>query len=133
MSSETFLAIIATAVTLLGTAVLPLYIKWKNAVRELKEKDNKTAFDINVSEIELHNRQGISRDAEFANILKFRDAETQRLRDRDEQQEKQLRDLWDKYIAVLDREARCDERLKILETRAGLHQLEANPEIKTGE
>lgn len=90
-------------------------IRAKDEKLELEQRTKEHAFDV----------QGkIDSEAEWKRILEYRDAELVRLRDRDEQQEKKLQDLYDKHVSCQRNEAAQAERIKMLEAKQDQADLE---------
>ncbi len=97
-----FLAIIIGA----ASSGLPLYYKLRQMGLKFKTEENK-----------ISSKERINAEAEWKRIIEFRDAELVRLRERDDQQERQLNDLWDKHIQCQRSEAAQAERIKSLEEK----------------
>lgn len=65
-------------------------------------------------EIDLEQLQIINKEAEWKRIIDLQSTELIRLRDRDDAQEKQLLDLYGRFIEAQKSEARKDEQIKQL-------------------
>jgi len=61
---------------------------------------------------ELDQQKKINAEAEWKRIIEFRDAELVRLRERDDQQERQLMELWNKHIECQRTESAQAEKIK---------------------
>ncbi len=85
---------------------IPLWFKIRSLGQKLRTEDNK-----------ISSKERINAEAEWKRIIEFRDAELVRLRERDDQQERQLNDLWDKHIQCQRSEAAQGERIKANEER----------------
>jgi chromosome segregation ATPase len=96
---------------------IPLYIKLRKANLVFKK-----------SEIELNESKKINTEAEWKRILEYRDAELVQLRARDEAQEKQIRDLYEKHTQCETDKARNDEKIKANDEK--IKSLEAKLEDK---
>lgn len=86
---------------------LPLYLQIRKMNLRFKADENK-----------ITSKERINSEAEWKRIIEFRDAELVRLRERDDQQERQLNDLWDKHIQCQRNEAAQAERIRANEERA---------------
>lgn len=93
---------------ILGAAAsgIPMYIQIRKMNLKFKADENK-----------ISSKERINAEGEWKRIIEFRDAELVRLRERDDQQERQLNDLWDKHIQCQRSEAAQAERIKANEER----------------
>lgn len=66
---------------------------------------------------ELDQAKKINSEAEWKRIIEFRDAELVRLRERDDQQERQLMELWKQHIECQRNEAAQGEKIKGQDSR----------------
>lgn len=85
---------------------IPMYLQIRKMNLKFKADENK-----------LTSKERINAEGEWKRIIEFRDAELVRLRERDDQQERQLNDLWDKHIQCQRSEAAQAERIKANEER----------------
>lgn len=85
---------------------IPMWFQMRKLGQKLREGDNK-----------ITNKERINAEAEWKRIIEFRDAELVHLRERDDQQERQLNDLWEKHIQCQRSEAAQGERIKANEER----------------
>lgn len=85
---------------------IPLYAQLRKLNLKFKTEENK-----------ISSKERINSEAEWKRIIEFRDAELVRLRERDDQQERQLNDLWEKHIACQRSEAAQGERIRSNEER----------------
>lgn len=97
-----FLGIIIGA----ASSGLPLWYKMRQMSLKLRSDEGK-----------ISSKERINAEAEWKRIIEFRDSELVRLRERDDQQERQLNDLWDKHIQCQRSEAAQGERIKANEER----------------
>lgn len=109
-----------------ASAGVPLYLqlaKFKQELREQKQKleeqqkehDQKLKegdISLKDKEAKVVQKDKINTEAEWKRIIEFRDAELVRLRERDDQQERQINTLWEKHIACEKTEAAQAERIK---------------------
>lgn len=102
---EVFKALVSAAVGAVASGV-PLWYQIRKLNNRLKTEDNK-----------ITQREKINAEAEWKRIIEFRDAELVRLRERDDQQEKQIDDLWEKHVQCQRSEAAQAERIKANEER----------------
>lgn len=85
---------------------IPLWYKMRQLSLKLRSDEG-----------QVTNKERINAEAEWKRIIEFRDAEMVRLRERDDQQERQLKDLWEKHIQCQRSEATLGERVKSNEER----------------
>jgi hypothetical protein len=106
---------------LLGAAAtgIPLWYKirqinLKMAEGGIKIEGQKLKLDRKDEEAreELDQQKKINAEAEWKRIIEFRDAELVRLRERDDQQERQLMELWNKHIECQRNESAQAEKIK---------------------
>lgn len=94
-----------------ATAGIPLWVKLRRANIKLDGErynlDRRKSSELH----ELETKKQIDAEAEWKRILEFRDLELQRLRDRDEQQERQLTELRTQNLECAKRDARNEERI----------------------
>lgn len=120
---KVFLGIVIGA----ASAGIPLWIKIKRVQQQLQGGDIK----LHEQAAKAANKDKINTEAEWKRIIEFRDAELVRLRERDDQQERQITELWNKNIecqrseaaqgakieAQNDKIRSNEERIRHLETR----------------
>ena len=104
------------AITLILGAIasgIPLYFKIRTMSLSQKEKEQKF-LEI---KHQLETKINIDHEAEWKRIIEFRDQELVRLRDRDDQQDKALKDLYEKHIECKRNEAQQAQRINYLDER----------------
>lgn len=105
-------------ITLLLGAVatgIPLWFRIKRLEQKLKEGDQALKsgdIKLRVEETRAVHKDKINTEAEWKRIIEFRDAELVRLRERDDQQERQITVLWDKHVECQRSEAAQAEKIK---------------------
>lgn len=99
----------------LVTAAVPLYIKFKNAIFSLDKKRAELDLALKAQVQEQSKTTKIDAEAEWKRILESRESEIAALRARDELQDKQIRDLYDKHLDCEKERARNEERIKAVE------------------
>lgn len=97
------------------TAGIPLYIKLRNALFQLDKKRAELDLALKAQSQEQAKAVKIDSEAEWKRILESREAEIASLRARDELQDKQIRDLYDKHLDCEKERARNEERIKAVE------------------
>lgn len=93
-----------------ASAAIPLYFKMRSMGLKLKEQAQKLDLDNKTKEHKLELTNRINHEAEWKRIIEFRDQEMKSLRERDNQQEERINDLFAKYLESQKLEARCAER-----------------------
>lgn len=96
----------------IGSAI-PLYFKIRSMSLSNKEKEHKL---VEIKH-QLATKVNIDHEAEWKRIIEYRDQELVRLRDRDDQQDKALKDLYEKHIECKRNEAQQAQRINYLEER----------------
>lgn len=111
---------------MLGAAAtgIPLYRKLRKIQIEvgdgnlrLRGKEAKLTREDELEHEKIEQQKKINAEAEWKRIIEFRDAELVRLRERDDQQERQLKELWDRHIECQRSEAAQGERIKSQDIR----------------
>lgn len=107
---EHWLSYLGSAVAGALTAGVPLWYKFKRMQLRIKEGN----VDLQTKEHTFNVQSKIDSEAEWKRIIEYRDAELVRLREKDEQQEKKIQDLYEKHIECRTSEARQGEQLTAL-------------------
>ncbi len=98
-----FLAVLTGA----AASGIPLWFKMRSLSLKLRSDENKVT-----------NKEKINSEAEWKRIIEFRDAEMIRLRERDDQQERQLAELRQQNVNCQKNEAAQAEKIRANEERA---------------
>lgn len=112
-----FLEFLKTLSTiLLGAAAsgIPLWFKVRSLNQKIKSGDQEIeSGDIKIQQqrTKAVQQDKINSEAEWKRIIEFRDAELVRLRERDDQQERQITTLWEKHVACERNEAAQGEKI----------------------
>lgn len=121
---EEWVKLLASAIGGAGTASVLLWYKFKSYQQRLKEKDQLLNQQQQTNDLvtqskehDLRVKGQIDSEAEWMRIIQYRDNELIRLRDKDEQQEKKISDLYEKHLGCQKSEAAQGERIKMLEER----------------
>jgi hypothetical protein len=103
---------------------VPLYIKFRNAQFELSKQGRILDLEVAHQQSEHDKSNRINTEAEWKRILEYRDAELSTLRARDEAQDRQIKDLYDKFVESEKNKARLEaiegvnkERMAALEDK----------------
>ena len=110
VSMETWQVLLSSGMGALASGI-PLYIKLRSALTKIKSGEHSLETKILTDEHDLDKQKQIDSEAEWKRILEFRDLELQRLRDRDEQQERQLTELRTQNLDCVKRDAKNEERI----------------------
>lgn len=100
--------IVAGLLGSIATAI-PLWFQIRKLNRRFKTEDSKQ-----------ESKERINHEAEWKRIIEFRDAEMTRLRERDDQQEKKITELYAMNLECQKSEARSTERISNLEKQNAL-------------
>ncbi len=103
MEWTTILTYVGTAVGGALTTGLPLYHKFRMLSLDIKERENKLKAD-----------EHINTEAEWKRILAERNEELKRLRDRDDQQDQKITDLYNKNLECRTSEASLKAEVALL-------------------
>jgi rubrerythrin len=90
-----------------------LKLEEKQAVIDAQAAKDQQAIE--EKQVQIDAAKQINTEAEWKRIIEFRDAEVTRLRDRDNSQEKQILDIYNRLIESQRNEARKEEKLQGLE------------------
>lgn len=98
--------------SLLGAAAtgIPLYRK----LTRIQADVARDAQKLDKEQVKIDEAKTINKEEEWKRIIHQKDTDLQRLRDRDDAQEKQIMDLYGRFIEAQKSEARKDERINIL-------------------
>lgn len=118
--------LISLAIGAVGGA-LPLYFKLKNFQTKISKQVADNELEIEKKRAEHQKSNKIDTEAEWKRILEYRDAELTTLRARDEAQDRQIKDLFDKHVDCEKDKARNEARIEALERHYGdqIRRLEA--------
>lgn len=119
--------LVQTLITaLLGAAggAIPLWIRLRNAQVGIKQKEAELDLAISEEKDKQSQHNKINTEAEWKRILEYRDAELLTLRARDEQQERQIKDLYEKHVKCETDKARTEARLESMEKHQERIELE---------
>jgi hypothetical protein len=94
------------------TSGVPLYIKLRSALSDIRKQDAEAQIAIKAKESELQDKTKINTEGEWKRILEYRDAELVQLRTKDEQQEKKIDELFKLHVDCERDKARHEERFK---------------------
>ena len=117
VTMEEWLKFLLSALGGASTVGFPLWWKIRKAQQKLQAGDQdlrKGDVDVQTKEHQLKVSTQIDSEAEWKRIIEFREADLVRLRDKDEQQEKRINDLYDKHVACQKNEAAQAEQIKML-------------------
>ena len=109
---EFYQAVVTMIIGAIGSAI-PFYFKIRSMSLAYKEKEHKF---LEVSH-QLNTKMNIDHEAEWKRIIEYRDQELVRLRDRDDQQDKALKDLYEKHIECKRNEAQQAQKINYLDER----------------
>lgn len=115
------------------TVGLPLWWKFRKAQQKLEagaQELKKGDVDVQSKEHQLRVITQIDSEAEWKRIIEYRETELVRLRDKDEQQEKRINDLYDKHLACQKTEAAQAQQIKTLESNQLKNDAEQKQNIK---
>lgn len=98
---------------------IPLWIKLRNANIGIRKKEAELDLEITKKKAEQDQTDKINTEGEWKRILEYRDAELQTLRARDEAQDKQIKDLYDKHIDCEKERARNEAKIEAIEKHYG--------------
>lgn len=102
-----------------ATVGVPLWIKLRNANVGIKKREAELDIEITKKKAEQDETNKINTEGEWKRILQYRDAELQTLRSRDEAQDKQISDLYNKHIDCEKERARNEAKIEALEKHYG--------------
>src|SRR5688572_27597270 len=115
-----WLELLKTVLSILAGAAasgVPLWYKVRSLSQKLQEggiklrgQEAKADQKAELAREEVDQQKKINSEAEWKRIIEFRDAELTRLRERDDQQERQLLELWNKHIECQRNEAAQGEK-----------------------
>jgi DNA-binding helix-hairpin-helix protein with protein kinase domain len=109
---------------------IPLYIKLRNATVEIDKKRAELQLEVDKKRAEQVRTNKIDTEAEWKRILEYRDAELITLRARDEAQDRQIKDLFDKHVECEKDKARNEARLEGLDKYYGAQIKDLKAEIE---